>query len=97
MCEFVSVGVGVGVGVGVWECGSVGVWEVWECGSVGVWECGCGCGCFGNFVHSPSLLVTGLASVVVVFSLLLLVSQHVDRDSHLIIHSRLAWLKVPMH
>ena len=34
-------------------------------------------------------LVTGLALVVVVFSLLPFVSLHLDRDSHLIIHPRL--------
>ena len=43
----------------------------------------------GHFAHSPPFLVTGLALVVVVLSLLPFVSLHLDRDSHLIIHPRL--------
>ena len=38
----------------------------------------------GHFVRSPSLLVTGFASVVVVFSSHLFISLHIDRDSHAI-------------
>ena len=60
-------------------------------------NCCCGCGAVGHLTLGPTLLVIGLASVVVVFSLLPFVSLRLDRDSCLTNCPRLAWLKVSWH